>query len=128
MEKFWSITDDGTFIDGSQISDVKLKNLNLMDHHSIRVKIGIKKNAKNIGGINIFGNGFGDYDYGIQHFPSLHDLGPYPGCGIYFPVLHRNYPGFRRNRVYNQLLTSRNWNGFHFPCNSCISNYDGGER
>lgn len=65
VEKFWSVTDKGTFSGNSLISNINLKNLNLMDHHSIRIKIGIKKDAKNIGGINIFGNGFGDYDHGI---------------------------------------------------------------
>jgi predicted transcriptional regulator len=65
IEKHWSVTKEGSFINGAKISNIKLKDLNLMDHHSIRIKIGIKKNAKNIGGVNIFGSDFGDYNHGI---------------------------------------------------------------
>ena len=63
--KNWVITDEGTFIDDVKISDVKLDDLNLKEHHSIKTKIGVKEDAKNIGGMNIFGKGFGDYDQGI---------------------------------------------------------------
>jgi predicted transcriptional regulator len=63
--KTWEITDKGTFIDGEKISDITLKDLNLKEHHSIKTKIGVKEDAKNTGGMNIFGKGFGDYDQGI---------------------------------------------------------------
>jgi len=61
----WEVTDEGTFIDRRQVSGVKLKDLHLNDHHSVKVRIGIADNAKNTGGINIFGKGFGDYDQEI---------------------------------------------------------------
>ena len=61
----WEVTDAGTFIDKQQVSDVKLEDLHLNDHHSIKVRIGIAENAKHAGGINIFGKGFGDYDQDI---------------------------------------------------------------
>jgi len=63
--KQWSVTNDGSFVDGVQISDVRLENLGLHDHHSIRVKIGVKDTARHLGGINIFGKGFGNYDRDI---------------------------------------------------------------
>ncbi len=63
--KQWSVTDEGSFVDGVRISDVKLEELGLYDHHSIRVKIGVKETARNLGGINIFGKGFGNYDRDI---------------------------------------------------------------
>lgn len=63
--KHFSVTNQGSFIDGVKISDVKLDDLKLQDHHSIRVKIGVKENASHMGGLNIFGKGFGNYDQGI---------------------------------------------------------------
>ncbi len=63
--KTWEITDKGTFIDGEKISDITLQELNLKENHSIKTKRGVKEDAKNTGGMNIFGKGFGDYDQGI---------------------------------------------------------------
>ena len=63
--KTWTISQSGTFIDGIKISDVKLADLDLDNHHSIRMRIGIAEQAKRPGGINIFGRGFGNYDQDI---------------------------------------------------------------
>ena len=61
----WEVTDQGTFIDRRQVSNVNLADLQLNDHHSVKVRIGIDENAEHAGGINIFGKGFGDYDQDI---------------------------------------------------------------
>jgi predicted transcriptional regulator len=63
--KHWIVTDEGSFVDGVQISPIKLEKLAIPEHHSIRVKIGVKEDAKHLGGMNIFGRGFGNYDQGI---------------------------------------------------------------
>jgi predicted transcriptional regulator len=63
--KNWSVSDEGSFVDGVRISDVALVDLSLADHHSIKVKIGVKDEAEHVGGINIFGRGFGNYDQAI---------------------------------------------------------------
>lgn len=63
--KNWRVGPDGTFVDGVQISNVTLADLDLASHHSIRVRIGIEDDAKHPGGINIFGKGFGNYDQDI---------------------------------------------------------------
>jgi predicted transcriptional regulator len=63
--KHWSVTGEGSFVDGVQISDINLEQLAIPEHHSIRVKIGVKEDAKHLGGMNIFGRGFGNYDQGI---------------------------------------------------------------
>lgn len=63
--KRWSITKTGSFVDGVRISGVRISDLGIKDHTSIKVKIGIKEDAKNIGGINIFGSSFGNYDQDI---------------------------------------------------------------
>ncbi len=63
--KHFSVTDEGSFVDGEKISDVKLDDLKINEHHSIRVRLGVKENAEHMGGMNIFGRGFGDHDQGI---------------------------------------------------------------
>ena len=63
--KHWQVTADGTFRDGQRVSDCVLADLGLNDHRSIRVRIGIKDDARFPGGINIFGRGFGDHDQDI---------------------------------------------------------------
>ncbi len=63
--KHFSVTNEGSFVDGVKISDIKLSDLEISEHHSIRVKIGVKENAEHVGGMNIFGKGFGNYDQGI---------------------------------------------------------------
>ena len=63
--KNFYITNDGSFIDGVKISDVTLADLHIPEHHSIRVKVGVKEDAVHMGGMNIFGKGFGNYDQGI---------------------------------------------------------------
>ncbi|MCK2166230.1 ArsR/SmtB family transcription factor [Thalassospira xiamenensis] len=63
--KTWMIDEKGTWIDGQKISDQTIHTLEIMDHHSIRFRIGVDDNAKNPGGVNIFGRGFGDHDQDI---------------------------------------------------------------
>jgi predicted transcriptional regulator len=63
--KNWRISSDGTYVDGIRISDVSLAGLDLRSHHSIRVRVGVRDDAKHPGGINIFGRGFGNYDQDI---------------------------------------------------------------
>ncbi len=46
-------------------NDVKLSDLKISEHHSIRMRIGVKEDAEHMGGMNIFGKGFGNYDQGI---------------------------------------------------------------
>jgi predicted transcriptional regulator len=63
--KTWRVADDGTYIDGVRISDVTIDDLDLPKHHSIRMRIGIDARAEHPGGVNIFGEGFGNYDQDI---------------------------------------------------------------
>jgi predicted transcriptional regulator len=65
LNKVWSVTEEGSFIDGVPISSVTVSDLKLADHHSVKVKIGIKEDAEHVGGLNIFGRGFGNYDRDI---------------------------------------------------------------
>lgn len=63
--KSWRVNHEGTYVDGVKISPVSLKDLDVESHHSIRLSIGVKDDAKHPGGINIFGRGFGNYDQDI---------------------------------------------------------------
>jgi predicted transcriptional regulator len=63
--KSWRVTEAGTYVDGVKISPVSLKDLDLETHRSIRLRVGVHEAAKNPGGVNIFGRGFGNYDQDI---------------------------------------------------------------
>ena len=65
MLKSWSVNGKGTYVDGVKISNVRLADLKLEVHRSIRLRIEVKAEAKHPGGINIFGRGFGNYDQDI---------------------------------------------------------------
>jgi predicted transcriptional regulator len=60
------INHKGTFIDGLQISDVSLRELNLDYRSNLKFKFSIPDDAKHIGGLTIFGQGFGNYNQNIQ--------------------------------------------------------------
>lgn len=63
--KSFRVNSTGTYVDGIKISPVSLKDLDIDTHHSIRLRIAVKEDAKHPGGINIFGRGFGNYDQDI---------------------------------------------------------------
>lgn len=65
MLKTWIINENGTFIDEDKINTRSIGEYNLYEREYISVKIGIKEDAKNSGGINIFGDSFGDYNQNI---------------------------------------------------------------
>ena len=62
----WLVTDKGTFVGGQKLSDVTIADLQLAEHHSIRLRLGIDEHAGQPGGINIFGSGFGNHDQDIR--------------------------------------------------------------
>jgi predicted transcriptional regulator len=64
-QKRWEVSQLGTFRDGKKVSDCSLDDLALHDHRSIRVRIGVKDDARHPGGLNIFGRGFGNHDQDI---------------------------------------------------------------
>lgn len=60
------INEVGTFIDGLQISDVSLKDLNLDFRSTIKFKFAIPESAEHVGGLTIFGRNFGNYNQDIK--------------------------------------------------------------
>lgn len=63
--KSWRVTPDGSFVDGVRISSLTPDDLDISAHHSIRLRIEVKQDARRPGGVNIFGRGFGNYDQDI---------------------------------------------------------------
>ncbi|EOL41216.1 hypothetical protein RV11_GL002573 [Enterococcus phoeniculicola] len=63
--KHLRITHKDTGIDGKQLSNIKLDDLNLDSSPFIKVRIGIDENAENKGGLTIFGSEFGNYPQNI---------------------------------------------------------------
>ena len=60
--KRWRITMDGTYVDGEKISEVSLDNINLEANPHICLRLEVKEDARNVGGINLFGKRFGNYN------------------------------------------------------------------
>lgn len=64
--KCWQVNDKGSFLDYSLLSNVTIDDIfNQKYKPYLSFKIGVKKDAKNIGGLNIFGEKFGDHPIGI---------------------------------------------------------------
>lgn len=59
--KRWLVTGSGTTIDGVRLSTVDLEGLELNAGHPIVVRIGVRPDAENVGGLNLFGRAFGNY-------------------------------------------------------------------
>lgn len=63
--KTWRVTNDGAYIDGIKSTGTKIEDLHLQDDYRIRVRLGIKQDAEFRGGLNIFGEKFGNHPTGI---------------------------------------------------------------
>ncbi|GBF06352.1 transcriptional regulator [Deinococcus aerius] len=59
--KHWRVTPEGTFIDGERLSDVRLSDLRLEDNNHIAVRLGVKEDARHVGGLNLFGRHCGNH-------------------------------------------------------------------
>lgn len=64
--KMLVINRHGTFIDGLKISDVTIETFGLTFKSSIRLKIAVDSRAEHVGGLTIFGKGFGNYNQDIN--------------------------------------------------------------
>ncbi|WP_284645718.1 ArsR/SmtB family transcription factor [Paenibacillus silviterrae] len=62
MLKTWKTNTEGSYIDGLPSSTISILDLRLHDKPYISVRLGVKKDATNVGGMNIFGRKFGNYE------------------------------------------------------------------
>ncbi len=63
--KRWRVDHTGCRLDDERISKVTLEQLNLAEQPYITLRIGIREDAEQQGGINLFGEQFGDYNQAI---------------------------------------------------------------
>jgi predicted transcriptional regulator len=63
--KAWRVTHDGSFVEDERVGDAAIDELGLKEQNYISVRIGVPADAQNVGGINLFGEGFGDHPQGI---------------------------------------------------------------
>jgi predicted transcriptional regulator len=61
-----SIDERGSFIDGIQMSAVNLDGIEVEYGKEITFRIVSPENARNPGGVSLFGKGFGNYDQDIN--------------------------------------------------------------
>ncbi len=59
--KTWRVDNSGSYLENVPVSDVNLKTLRLGDADHISVRIEVPSDAQHVGGINLFGERFGDY-------------------------------------------------------------------
>ena len=59
--KTWRFTPKGPYINGRKVAQTTLKEYEWEANPYISIRIGIRKDAQKVGGINIFGESFGDY-------------------------------------------------------------------
>lgn len=64
--KTWRVDAEGSYLDSQKISDVHIGDLGLVSEHPICVRIGVPATAENVGGMNLFGDQFGDYPQALQ--------------------------------------------------------------
>lgn len=66
MLKTLSVTENGSFMDNQKIGDTTLDDLDLAPGKSIKYRISVPNDAKNVGGCTIYGQGFGNYNQSIR--------------------------------------------------------------
>lgn len=64
--KMLTVNHKGTFIDGTQISDVTVDELKLDYRSQIRLRLAVDEEAGRAGGLTIFGKNFGNYNQDIE--------------------------------------------------------------
>jgi predicted transcriptional regulator len=60
------IDKSGSYLNGQKVSEVSLKDVHLEKSTIARFRLGVKDNAKYVGGVNIFGRCFGDINDDIK--------------------------------------------------------------
>lgn len=60
--KVWQVDREGTSIDGVSLSKVRVDELGIKPWEPVRVRLGVKADARNQGGFTLFGKGFGNYE------------------------------------------------------------------
>lgn len=59
--KTWRLDEIGTYLDGIRINGLTISDMDFSDLPYISVRIGVSEDAAHVGGINLFGDKFGNY-------------------------------------------------------------------
>lgn len=62
-----SITEKAVYLDENRVSTHNIQSLGIQNGDNIVFRIGIKENARHQGGINLFGEKFGDFSQGLVY-------------------------------------------------------------
>ncbi len=65
MQVRWEVDQDGSYVNGEKKTDTTIDQLKLTERAFIAVRIGNNPNARHVGGFNLFGKHFGDYEQDI---------------------------------------------------------------
>lgn len=63
--KTWRVDGEGSTLDGAPIGQTRLHDLHLAAGDYISLRIGVRADAEHTGGLNLFGDKFGDHAQGI---------------------------------------------------------------
>ncbi len=78
--KVLTINEEGTFIDRDRVSDVTIDDFQLDYMSMLKLRLEVPGDAEHVGGLTIFGKGFGNYNQDIEvsiNYKPLHGAG---GC------------------------------------------------
>lgn len=64
--KVLTVKSDGTWIDGRRVSDTSIDSLGLDRRSDLSLVFSVPADAEHVGGLTIFGKGFGNYNQGIR--------------------------------------------------------------
>jgi predicted transcriptional regulator len=59
--KVWQVNGRGGWVDGIRVSDVTVADLGVAAKPYVSLRIGVKPDARHVGGVNLFGRNFGNY-------------------------------------------------------------------
>jgi predicted transcriptional regulator len=63
--KVWQVNGRGGWVDGIRVSDVTVADLNVAAKPYLTLRIGVRGDARHVGGVNLFGRSFGNYPQDI---------------------------------------------------------------
>jgi predicted transcriptional regulator len=64
--KLLTVNGEGSYIDGHKISDINVSRLNITHETPLVFRFEVPENAENVGGMTLFGKGFGNYNQDIK--------------------------------------------------------------
>lgn len=78
MLKVWSIDRNGSYVDGLVAGSATIRDAGVEPRVPVTVRVGIREGAQHVGGFNLFGRGFGNYDQDptmrLHYVPRNHAL------------------------------------------------------